>query len=609
MKRIKNKFLVIPVTLLLVVIMYACNKRFLERPPIGEINETSLNNREGVNGLLIGAYSLLDGSAQNGIGGTDNMRTSVWNPWLGSVASDDAKKGGDYVSQPDRAEVENFSYTPLNDILRDRWKFYYAGVQRANETIRLLDKLDPGVLTDAEALQIRAEAVFLRAVYHFEAAKTWRHIPFVDETITFQAGNYKVKNDVNVWPRIEDDFKFAAENLTPTKEQIGRANSWAAKAFLAKSYMFQAKFAEAKPVLEDIINNGVTAGNVKYNLATKFSELFRGPTESQAECVFSVQMSVNDGSGGENGNGGETMNQYPNLKPILGIDAWGHQPSFNLVNAYRTENGLPILDDFNDEMVTHDMGLGANDPFTPYTEPLDPRLDWTVARRSIPVHDWGLLQKWAGDLCGPYRTKKVLPWSADAAAGYEVMGGWLLSSATNFNMIRFADVLLWAAEVEVEIGSLDKAQEYVNRVRARAANPADFLKTYVDPATPASGFTNTPAANYDIEEYPAGRFTAMGKDEARKAVRFERRLELATEGHRFFDLQRYELVTPGQMATTLNNYMQTENQFNIDATGFPYELYVNRSFKPGFEIYAIPQSEIDATVENGVKTLTQNEGH
>ncbi|MGN6436620.1 MAG: RagB/SusD family nutrient uptake outer membrane protein [Agriterribacter sp.] len=607
MKRFKNKYWGIPVSVVLVVALYACNKSFLERPPIGEINETSLNNKDGVNGLLIGAYALLDGAGINGI---DNMRTSVWNAWLGSVASDDAKKGGNYTSQPDRAEVENYTYTPFNDILRDRWRLYYAGVQRANETIRLLDKLDPGVLTEAEALQIRAEARFLRGVYHFEAIKTWRNIPYVDETITFQAGNYKVKNDVSAWPKVEDDFKFAADNLTAVKEQIGRANSWAAKAFLAKCYMFQAKFADAKPLLEDIINNGVTAGNVKYNLAPKFSELFRAPTENQAECVFAVQMSVNDGASGENGNTGETMNQFPPLKPILGIDAWGHQPSMNLVNAYKTENGLPLIEDFNDVNVTNDMGLAANAPFTPYGGTLDPRLDWTVARRAVPVHDWGLLQKWVpDDLCGPYRTKKVLPWSADGSSGYEVIGGWLLASAVNFNMIRFADVLLWAAEVEVEIGSLEKAQEYVNRVRARAANPADFLRTYVDPANPASGFTNTPAANYDIEEYPAGHFTTIGKDESRKAVRFERRLELATEGHRFFDLQRYELVTPGQMATTLNNYMQSENQFNIAATGHPYELYVGKSFKPGFEVYAIPQAEIDATVQNGVKTLTQNQGH
>lgn len=304
------------------------------------------------------------------------------------------------------------------------------------------------------------------------------------------------------------------------------------------------------------------------------------------------------------------MNQYPPLADFLGIAAWGHQPSFNLVNAYRTQNGLPIVDHFNDVMVTHDMGLADNAPFTPYAGPLDPRLDWTVARRGIPVHDWGLLQKWvSADLCGPYRSKKIVPWSGDATAGYEVMDGWLLASGVNFNMIRFADVLLWAAEVEVEIGSLDKAEEYVNKVRARAANSADFLKTYVDPGNPSAGFTNTPAANYDIEEYPVGRFTAIGKNEARKAVRFERRLELATEGHRFFDLQRYELVTPGEMATTINTYMQTENQANINATGFPYELYVNKSFKPGFEIYAIPQGEIDVTMENGVKTLTQNPGH
>lgn len=586
--------------LCLCLMVNACSEDFLERPPIGQISDVSLNNKAGVEGLLVGAYSLLDGV---GVPGVSDMHTGVWNAWLGSTASDDSRKGGGYGSQVERLEIENYTYTAFNDILAHTWRHYYGGIQRANEVLRTLARVDAGVFTDAEATQITAEARFLRGLYHLDAAKTWRNVPYVDESITFSEGNYNVSNTEPVWPKIEADLTFAMENLAPVASQPGRANSWAAMAFLVKAYMFQGKFNEAKPLLDNLIANGVTPGGDKYDLQPEFSQLWRPQWENGPEAVFSVQNSVNDGANGLNGNFGEWSN-YP---PFLNPSGWGNQPSFSLVNSYKTQDGLPLIETWNDFDITNDMGMDLNEPFTPYAGPLDPRLDWTVGRREIPYHDWQVYrQPW--DVGGPYRGKKWVHWKADEAHS-EVKDGWQAANGTNFAIIRFAEVLLWAAEVEVEIGSLAKAESYVNRVRNRAANPAGFLKKYNNPDDPSQGFSNVPAANYEVLPY-SGQFEAKGKEFAREAVRFERKLELAMEGHRFFDLQRYDLQQPGYMASMLNDYIAHENATHLAATGEPYLILQNAKFVQGkHEIYAIPNIEIDRSRIGTEATLKQNPNH
>jgi hypothetical protein len=180
--------------------------------------------------------------------------------------------------------------------------------------------------------------------------------------------------------------------------------------------------------------------------------------------------------------------------------------------------------------------------------------------------------------------------------------------ATNnpYNIIRFADVLLWAAECEAMVESLSKAEEYVNMIRNRAANPAGFVHTYIDNSKPLSGFTSTPAANYFIKPY-TGQFTANGKSYALKAIFFERRLELAMEHHRFFDLVRYAGI-PGEfdMAAKMNWFLQTEGARILNTVN----NYKSGNFVNGKnEILPIPQTQIDLMVVNGQSVLTQNPGY
>ena len=314
--------------------------------------------------------------------------------------------------------------------------------------------------------------------------------------------------------------------------------------------------------------------------------------ENSAESVFAIQFCVNDGSFGSNANQGDMA--FMPFVPQCSGGGTGFV-TFDCVNAFKTDprTGLPLFDTYDDFNIKNDMGLTDADPFTPYTGTLDPRLDHTVGRRGIPLLDWGLFRvDWVYDQAnrGPYASVKSFFWKKDFGTNTENYGGWANISNVNYNMIRFADILLLAAECEVEVGSLAKAEEYVNRVRARAADPSDWVKTYIDNDNPSLGFTNTPAANYFIGLYK-GEFAANGQTYARKAVRFERRLELPIEGHRFFDLQRWDNGT-GYMANEINRILAHENTCPARFDNLKGAVFTQGKN----EIYPIPQTEIDLMV-------------
>lgn len=573
----------------------SCGDAFLERAPKGALFSENLATEQGVNGLLIGTYSLLNNGGTNGSG----WQSGKW--IFGGVTSDDAHTGTEAGALQPVPQYESYSYNSATPGLNSRWRVLYAGVQRANDVLRVLEvALADQAISEGAAAQVRAEARFLRGVYHLEAMLMWRNIPFVDETVSAATGNYYVSNTESAWPKIEADFAYAADQLTDTKSEVGRANKWAAKSFLVKAYLFQYKYQDAKLLLDDIIQNGVTSNGLKYDLNTHYFDNFKPSTKNGPEQVFAVMHSVNDGAGGERGNtpsGDGHAGPYGGPFPSYGF----YQPSFSLVNSYKTDaaTGLPLIDSFNDEDVTHDLGIPSSAPFQPYSGTLDSRLDWIVGRRGIPFLDWGVNpgMSWVRQqsVGGPYlHMKNANPKSEPEARENN-------SSANTYNMIRFADVLLWAAEVEVELGNLAEAEAYVNRVRARAANPAGWVKKYINDSQPELGFSNTPAANYKVGLYD-GHFEARGKEFAREAVRFERKLELAMEHHRFFDLQRYDQGT-GYMADLLNAYIQHE-------IGIPdYNFYYMQSahFTKGRnEIYPIPLEQIDLSVVNGQPTLQQN---
>jgi starch-binding outer membrane protein, SusD/RagB family len=605
MKNINFKIKITGLILGFWLILVSCSKEYLNRQPQGSINEETLATKDGVNGLLIGAYSYLDGFAMpyNYIGDNE-AAVNNWN--FGGIASDDAYKAQSFGKNAFQEDLESYRVDPSNVSVQAKWYRWFSAVQRANDVLRMLEKVPAGELTDEERTQIKAEAIFLRGVCHLELAKVFVNIPFVDETVSFGNGNYKVSNTTPVMPLIQKDFEFAAASLSETKKEVGRANKWAAKAFLAKTLIFQHKYPEARTLLTDIIEHGVTSLGLKYGLGN-FEDNFNAATKNNKESVFAVQFSVNDNADAMNGNYGDVLNH-----PIGGTSTCcgAYHGSFSLVNSFKTDpvTGLPLLDTWNDEDMPSDMFVSPSDPFTPYSGTVDSRLDWTVGRRGIPYLDWGINpgQSWSSPYSagGPYIPKKNSWWQKDKDK-YNQKFSWADNyNAINYVMIRFADVLLWAAEVEIEAGSLAKAEEYVNRVRDRAADPSGWVYNYIDDNDPLAGFSNVPAANYKVGLY-AGQFTALGADFARKATRFERKLELAMEGHRFFDLRRYDNGS-GYMANVLNAYIQHET--NIPGWNF---LYMNGAtfIKGKNELFPIPQVEIDASMKDGKATLIQNPGY
>ena len=571
----------------------ACKDEFLEQPALGALSDAQLNTKPGVENLLIGAYAALDG---NGVGAASAWDAAADNWIYGSIAGGDAKKGSDGSDQAGINSIMVYSAGPSNGFFNSKWKAVYEGINRANTVLRLAPQITDGA-TAADILSFQAQARFLRAHYYFELKKMFNMVPWVDETTEDPAA---VKNDTDIWPNIEADFKFAMDNLPATQASVGRVNKWAAAAYLAKTYLYEKKYAEAKTTFDQVISQGVTSKGLKYGLMPKYQDNFDAAKKNLEESVFAIQMAANDGTGTiDNANTGGMLN-FPYNSPFRCCGFF--QPSIDLANSFQTgADGLPLVDTYNSKVLKNDMGVDSDKPFTPdATTPLDPRIDWSVGRRGVPFLDWGNHpgRTWIRDqtYAGPYSPKKNMYWQATQDI-YSDQHSWAPGTAINVQVIRFADVLLMAAEAEAQAGSLDKAQEYVNLVRARAAKPESMVYTYKSDSNPLGGFSTTPAANYKIAVYPAGSFSGKGKDGALKAIYFERKLELAMEGHRFFDLSRWGIAD-----TALNSYLTFESKQTPDVSGGKFTKGVN-------EYFPIPQRQIDLSTKGGVSSLKQNPGY
>ena len=547
----------------------------------------------GVQGLLIGAYSLVDGEGASG----DGFASGASNWTYGGVAGDDAYKGSDPSDVADVAPFEDWTVTPTNGAIPQKWNVCYAGIQRCNDVLNTL-KIATGI-SAADQTTITAQARFLRAYFHMELKKVFGNIIFADETVSPQ--NTNVTNADDAWPKIEADLTFASANLPETWNQVGRANKWAAKALLAKAYMFEKKYTDAYTLLKDIIANGQTSGGAKYALDQHYYSNFNPAQKNSAESVFAAQTSVQDGSsvdwgGDPNGNYGDILNFPYNGGP--GACCGFYNPSQDLANSFKTDpiTGLPLLD-------TWYNGLNVSDPTTPYVGTLDPRIDWTMGRKPIPYLDWGphpgdsWIRNPVND--GHFSPKKNV-YALSQKGTYTDVGSayWGPTElvANNVNIIRFSDVILWAAECAVNANDIPTAMNYVNMVRARAADPTGWVYNNSAYDAPSATYTTqtTPADNYKIGLYTAATFTAAN---ALKAVQFERRLELAMEGNRFFDLVRWGIADP-----VLNSYYAREKLLR--------PLKANAHWTAGKnEYFPIPQGEMDNMNADGKVRLKQNPGY
>lgn len=628
----KNSLFFISVLgLLIIAITINSCDNILNDPPKGSLNDNVLKNEKGAYTLLIGAYAALDG--QNVGGG--QWSTSPDNWIYGSVAGGAAHKGSDVGDISQVNSIATGTAEPSNSFLNDKWKANYEGVARANDVLKILH--DVKDIPESVKNQFAGEARFLRAHYYFDLKKMFNMVPLIDENTT----DYNQPNDVDIWPFIEADFEFAMNNIPEIQSEVGRANKWAAASYLAKTYVYQQKWNEAKSLFDDIIANGVTATGQPYALVENFKDNFDPATKNHSESIFAIQMTGQDGTGTiANSNQGSRLN-YPFGGPFRCCGAF--QPTQDLVNSYQTSTttGLPTIDSYNNSMVKNDMNIESGEKFTPHEGSLDPRLDWTVGRRGVPYHDWGPFpgKVWVRDqrYGGPYYGQKHIWWQATQDQYYNG-NSWSPGTAVNYIVIRFADVLLMAAEAEVELGNLERARQLVNQVRERVSSPdgwvdnelnesfalavvdneaamlnsgatvrqwvvrTDRNSTFVLLGGDATDINNwqeykDPAANYNMGIYPTGHPAFQNQSSAREAVHFERKLELAMEGHRFFDLVRW-----GEGPEKLNAYFEYEGALFPDVTGGSFTSNKN-------EYYPIPQRQIDLSAVGGEPVLKQNAGY
>jgi hypothetical protein len=498
--------------LLISIHLVSCDD-FLEEPSYGTLTEDNLAGAEQIENEVISAYAAI---------GNDeiNRPLSLWN--YGNVRSDDAYKGGNDQNDGDFLHFLEISSPSIGnetwytDVF---WYRNYVAISRANFALNLLNKISEDEMSNKK-VRI-AEMRFLRGHMHFIQKIIFKMVPFVEETMSPEdisgLSNVKYTND-NLWQKIADDFEYAYNNLPEKQDEVGRANKFAAAAYLAKVYLYKAYQQDEmhnvvdidQDDLQKVLDLTAYVMTSSYKLENDFAYNFLpGQYENGIESLFAVQYSQDDGTTYGRLNMGNAL-----TTPTPGGDF--NKPSQNLVNAFKTKNGLPMFDTFNDE------------DYLESTDKVDPRLFHTVAIPGRPYKYTDVnYEENQSRNPGMYGNYSSLKENVDPASEYYVKTGpWHANSKNNI-VLRYSDVILMRAEALIESGSHLEALSLINQVRNRAKVSTPLISW---------------AANLDIQTYQDGINCTWSQEFARKALRWERRLELAMEGSRFFDLVRWGIA-------------------------------------------------------------------
>ncbi|MBO8456203.1 MAG: RagB/SusD family nutrient uptake outer membrane protein [Bacteroidetes bacterium] len=563
------------------VLSVSCTGFLDDQIPQGTMSDSQLADRKYVDNLVISAYAVW-------ISAEDiNSSFSMWNY---DVRSDDAYKGGNGTEDGDvfhNLEVSQGIMTTAWNI-NDMWVRLYNAISRANTALKELDMLDESSYPLKQ--QRIAEMRFLRGHGHFLLKQLYKNIVFVmDENLASDEynnlSNTEYNNDAG-WQLIADDFQFAYDNLPVTQADKGRPTKAAAAAYLAKTYLYKAYHQDdpashrvtsinaddLKKVVEFTEASIMTAGG--YGLEADFHNNFRPEPqyENGPESLWAMQYSINDGT--TNGNCNWSFGLIvPNIPGVTDGGCDFYKPSQNLVNAFRTDaEGHPLFDTFNDD--DYDMA----------EDYADPRLFLTVGMPGLPYEfnekymmDRTVTWSRSNGLYGYYVTLK---YNVDPDSGYLVKGGGWWGSPMNHIVIRYADVLLMRAEALIQLndGRIDEAIDLINSLRSRAKQSTAMISDY----------PSKYGVRFNVEPY-SGTYS---QEEALKMLKFERRVELAMESDRFFDLVRW-----GEAAEVLNSYYANEAD--------NCSIYSSANFTADKNEYLpIPHSQISASNDH----YTQNIG-
>ncbi|QNN42920.1 RagB/SusD family nutrient uptake outer membrane protein [Pedobacter roseus] len=519
-------------------LFFSCEKA-LDEPAQGVVSGDDLNTPENIDKMVIAAYSAL---------GNDHYTSPYSSMWpYGSVRGGDTYKGGDGPGDLSEFHLfETFSLNrPDNGLIDQLWFRLYVGIGRANDALRRVDAISASDYPNK--VQRQGELRFLRGHFYFLLKILFKYVPFIDEN-TPKANyptisNRALSNDA-LWTKIADDFRAAATALPVDQADKGRVNRNTAKAYLAKVLLYQAytqsesngvssidasKLNEVNTLCDEIIASG------KFSLSADFANNFLAASDNGPESVFAIQYSKDDGTPKGRLDYGHALN-YP-MNQEYGCCGF-NVPSHDLINAFKTgADGLPLFSTYNNTDAAASLDFQSSS--------FDPRLDHTVAKPGAPFKykpTFVFQRSWsrAPAIYDAFASMKeaVLP---DDASFQKVPP--FIGSSKNWEIIRYSDVLLWKGEALIELARPLEAVPLINQVRNRANLSRGQLKN-------AAG---NPTSNYNVQLYQPGVNCNWTQDFARQALRFERRLEFATEGYHFFDLVRW-----GIAAQTINAYFTVE---------------------------------------------------
>jgi len=436
------------------ILLFTSCKKFLSvDPPYAQDADNYFQTPDDYNRALTGAYDMLQGS--------------FLSLWIGEIASDNSIAGGESVNDSQGLhQIDNMTHGGVNNELRNIMRWNYTGITRVNYIMENKDNID-----FPEKQHILAEARFLRAYYYFELVKFFGDVPLIiDKRIGIEEAQQLPRAPkTEVYAQIEADLNFAIGVLNPVAAQKGRATKGAAQALLGKAYLYQKKYSEAVTILDEVRNSGL------YSLIPNYADLFSVSNEDNSETVFDVQYTGLEGGG------------YGCLICLEGNAA----PGFQGIRQY---NG-PVYGDGNS------YNLPTQELYNAFS-PIDPRrghtiLDIEAFIASQPDPSSITYGIGAGGHTGYYNNKYIKRQGEIGLPDND------LTSPVNYRVIRYADVLLMAAEAHFHLGNNQTAQQLVNQVRVRAGVPGIPVQSLND-------------------------------------IYKERRFELSGEGHRFFDLVRTE---------------------------------------------------------------------
>ncbi len=521
----------------------------LDTKPQGVFTDEQIGDGEAVD-LMTAAYATL---LCHYFGNNESFAGPI-NNWVFDVRSDDALKGGDGVTMEGyihQLEVGNVQSD--NDVANFKWRNNYYSISRCNTAIKGITNAGT-ISADNKAIYI-AEMKTLRAYYYFDMFRIFQKFPYFDETVTnpseCRADEYTRDQIVDF---IKQDLRDCYEALPASQEQPGRFNKYVAAALLARVDLFTSDWAEAEKYAGYVISSD------KYELYPNFLDMSKPEFNNRYESVLAIQFS--SANSPDQFNFCNCLNCTWSEGNLYGNGDDFYLASQNLVNAFRTDdNGLPLLDgSYNNENVDK----------ADYDGNVDPRLDFTLGRIGMPWRSHTYNEKWCRnlELYGQYSGKKPYP----APESPYVKPGIVPWGASSLNciLIRYADVMLMKAEALIEQNkNLDEARTLINDIRRKAARSVDPTYEPMD--------CNPMIANYEVKEYPA---TGWNQDYARKAVRMERRLELAMEGLRWFDLVRW-----GNVVETMNNYYISEGKIRT--------YYQGANLSDNEIYFPIPVNQVD----------------